>query len=98
MDGKYIRGYGVPKYDTDTTTKKGDYTMEMRYLKKGCKGEDVRALQFLLIGRGYICGTAGADGSFGSATDSAVRQYQKAKGLEVDGIVGKATMSSLLGV
>lgn len=98
VDGKYIRGYGVPKYDTETTTKKGDYTMEMRYLKKGCKGEDVRALQFLLIGRGYICGTAGADGSFGSATDSAVRQYQKAKGLEVDGIVGKATMSSLLGV
>lgn len=79
-------------------TKKGDYTMEMRYLQKGCVGEDVRALQILLIGRGYSCGSYGADGDFGGATDAAVRAYQKAKGLEVDGVVGSATMGSLLGV
>ena len=101
VNGKYIRGYGVPKYDTETTTTtttaKGDYTMEMRNLKKGCKGEDVRALQILLIGRGYSCGSYGADGSFGGATDTAVRKYQKAKGLEVDGVAGKNTMGSLLG-
>ena len=104
VNGKYIRGFICPKYDaeatttTTTTTKtKGDYTMEMRNLKKGCKGEDVRALQILLIGRGYSCGSAGADSSFGPATDSAVRKYQKAMGLEVDGIAGKNTMSSLLG-
>ena len=78
--------------------KKGDYTMEMRNLEKGCKGEDVRALQILLIGRGYSCGHYGADGDFGSATESAVRKYQKAKGLKVDGIAGKNTMGSLLGV
>ena len=99
VNGKYIRGYGVPKYDKETaTTTNGDYTMEMRYLKKGCKGEDVRALQILLIGRGYSCGNAGADGDFGSETDSAIRKYQKANSLDVDGIVGKATMSSLLGI
>ena len=97
-----IAGYGRPRYDAEvkpetTTNTKGDYTMEMRYLKKGCKGDDVRALQILLIGRGYSCGSAGTDGDFGSATDSAVRKYQKAKGLAVDGIVGKATMGSLLG-
>lgn len=100
VNGKYIRGYGVPKYDAETaktTTTKGDYTMEMRNLKKGCKGEDVRALQILLIGRGYSCGSYGADGSFGGATDTAVRNYQEAKGLEVDGVAGKNTMSSLLG-
>ena len=102
VNGKYIRGFGVPKYDAEvkpeTATKtKGDYTMDMRYLKKGCKGEDVRALQILLIGRGYSCGSAGTDGDFGSATDSAVRKYQKANGLAVDGIVGEATMGSLLG-
>ena len=99
VNGKYIRGYGVPKYDTETTkTTKEEYTMEMRYLKKGCKGEDVKALQILLIGRGYSCGKAGADGDFGSATDSAARNYQKAKGIGVDGVVGPKTMSSLLGV
>lgn len=80
------------------TTTKGDYTMEMRYLQNGCKGEDVRALQILLIGRGYSCGKYGADGDFGADTQTAVRNYQNAKGLEVDGIVGKETMGSLLGV
>ena len=81
-----------------TTTRKGDYTMEMRNLKKGCTGEDVRALQILLIGRGYDCGKYGADGDFGSATDKAVRAYQKDKGQTVDGVVGKVAMSGLLGV
>ncbi len=90
-----IDGEGVKP---TTTTTKGDYTMEMRNLKKGCKGEDVRALQILLIGRGYSCGNSGADGDFGSATDSAVRKYQKAKGLTQDGIVGKNTMRCLMGV
>lgn len=98
VNGKCIRGYGVPKYDTETTkitTTKGDYTMEMRNLKKGCKGEDVRALQILLNGRDYNCGKV--DGDFGSKTDAAVRKYQKAKGLGVDGVAGKNTMGSLLG-
>lgn len=98
VNGKYIRGYGVPKYDAEVTSPKSDYPLGMRYLKKGCKGEDVRALQILLIGRGFSCGNAGADGSFGSATDAAVRSYQKANGLEVDGVVGEKTMGSLLGI
>lgn len=93
-----IYGYGRPAYDEEIAKPKGDYTMEMRNLKKGCKGEDVKALQILLIGRNFSCGKYGADGDFGSATESAVRNYQKAKKLEVDGIAGKKTMSSLLGV
>lgn len=80
-----------------TTTKETRYTMELRNLKKGCDGEDVRALQILLIGRGYSCGSYGADGDFGSKTDEAVRAFQKAKGLSVDGIAGRNTMAALLG-
>lgn len=83
--------------ETNPNTKEG-YTLEMKILKKGCKGEDVRALQILLMGRGYSCGNGGADGDFGSDTDRAVREYQKAKGLVRDGIAGKDTMGSLLGV
>lgn len=79
-----------------TETKKEGYTLELRNIKNGHRGEDVRALQILLNGRGYNCGTA--DGIFGSKTDSAVRKYQKDKGLTVDGIVGPATMSRLMGV
>ena len=81
-----------------TTTKKGDYTMEMRILKKGCTGEDVKALQILLIGRGCSCGKYGADGDFGTATENAVMMYQDKNGLTVDGVAGKGTMRSLLGV
>ena len=81
-----------------TGEKKGYYTMEMRNLKRGCTGEDVRALQILLMGRGYSVGPDGADGIFGDNTKAAVRAYQEAKNLQVDGIAGKITMSSLMGV
>ncbi len=71
-------------------------------LKKGAKGDSVRALQALLIGHGYkmSSGTTayGIDGSFGGATDRAVREYQQKNGLSVDGSVGSATWSRLLGV
>ena len=102
VNHRYIRGYGVPKYDKEpaknTTKNKGGFTMEMRNLKMGCKGEDVRALQILLMGRGYSVGNSGADGDFGNDTASAVREYQRAKSLTVDGVAGKNTMGSLLGV
>jgi hypothetical protein len=48
---------------------KPDYTLSMRYLRKGCQGEDVRALQILLIGNDFSCGKWGADGDFGNGTD-----------------------------
>ncbi len=70
--------------------------VNIKVLKKGAKGDDVRALQILLKGYGYNCGNV--DGSFGSNTDSKVRAYQKDHGLTVDGSVGPATWSSLLGV
>ncbi|MBR5199299.1 MAG: peptidoglycan-binding protein, partial [Bacteroidales bacterium] len=105
VNGRYIRGYIVPKYADEAQVEpevkpevKTDYQVGLRYLKKGCKGEDVRALQILLIGHGFTCGPDGADGDFGTNTDKAVRNYQKAMGLVVDGSVGSATMSSLLGV
>lgn len=75
-----------------------DVTVKLPVLKKGAKGEQVKALQALLIGYGYSCGSSGVDGSFGSATDKAVRAYQQANGLAVDGSVGPATWCKLLGV
>ena len=63
-------------------------------LKKGSKGEPVGALQAILKAKGFDCGTI--DNSFGSKTDAAVRAFQKASGLEVDGSVGKNTWKALL--
>ena len=103
VNGKYIRGYITPHYDAEvkpTETKKteGVCTVEIKVLKKGSKGSTVKAMQTLLIGYGYFCGGYGADGSFGSGTESALRAYQKAKGLSVDGICGPKTWAKLLGV
>ena len=97
VNGKYIRGYGVPKYDAEPK-KEEECDVKVSVLKKGAKGDQVKALQALLIGYGYSCGSSGVDGSFGPATDKAVRAYQKANGLEVDGSVGPKTWGKLLGV
>jgi N-acetylmuramoyl-L-alanine amidase len=85
-------------YGTENSSQKGMVEVKVSVLKKGAKGNQVKALQALLIGYGYSCGSYGVDGSFGSATDKAVRAYQKANGLEVDGSVGPVTWSKLLGV
>ena len=39
-----------------------------------------------------------ADGRFGSGTEAAVRDYQRKRGLEVDGVVGPNTWTSLFAV
>lgn len=78
-------------------------TMEIPVLKRGMKGEAVRALQAQLVGLGYDLGSTGAlgngvDGSFGAKTEEAVMQYQRDHGLKEDGSVGRKTRSKLLGI
>lgn len=100
-----IAGYGRPRYKTgtgttvkpNTNTSKEVCNVELNILRKGDKGEQVKALQLLLIGNDCSCGERGADGDFGSKTVSAVKKYQKKKGLEPDGVVGPATWGALLG-
>lgn len=93
-----IYGYGRPDYaGVLHESKKGEFTLEMRVLKKGCKGKDVRALQILLAGNGCTCGSWGADGNFGAATEAAVTNYQKKNRLLSDGMAGPETMKHLLG-
>lgn len=65
-------------------------------LSKGSQGEYVKKLQTLLVSKGY--NPNGVDGVFGPGCEKAVKQYQKDKGLTVDGIVGPKTWDSLLAV
>lgn len=59
----------------------------MTTLKLGSRGAEVKTLQQKL--------NLKADGIFGPATDKAVKEFQKANGLTVDGIVGKNTWNKL---
>ncbi|MTH54805.1 L,D-transpeptidase family protein [Bacillus mangrovi] len=72
----------------------GSSLMNSGLLKRGSKGAAVKELQQRLTAKGYS--TRGADGIFGPNTEKAVKAFQKARGLAVDGLVGPATKRSLL--
>lgn len=63
-------------------------------LKKGASGNITKLLQEKLVKLGY--NTNGVDGIFGGGTYSAVREFQKTRGLSIDGIVGQNTWRKLL--
>ena len=67
----------------------------MRILKKGMQGEDVKAMQEMLIQLGYDLGPKGADGIFGDKTQGAVKAFQYANGIQFDGIAGTNTLELL---
>lgn len=64
-----------------------------RTLRRGSSGPSVKTLQNLLRSRGFDPGPS--DGQFGKRTDAAVRCFQTAAGLTVDGVVGPGTWSAL---
>ena len=66
-------------------------------LRYGDTGECVRSAQLLLIGRGYSCGRCGADGEIGQDTYNAIIAFQRASGLQQDGIIGAQTWARLIG-
>ncbi|QAS54849.1 hypothetical protein HLI_21600 (plasmid) [Halobacillus litoralis] len=62
-------------------------------LQPGDLGEEVRILQRTLSNKGYYSDSI--DGSYGPATESAVRSYQSANNLTIDGMAGPGTLTSL---
>ncbi len=61
--------------------------------KKGSKGRKVKLIQEWLCLHGFH---VVIDSDFGPATDGAVREFQKKKGLTPDGVVGKSTFAKLI--
>ena len=59
-------------------------------LKRGSTGEAVKALQKAI-------GKLTVDGSYGPATESRVKEYQKSKGLTVTGITDAKVWNALMG-
>ena len=62
-------------------------------LVKGSTGDQVKYMQRILIVFDYLNDVA--DGDFGSNTLAAVKAYQKANGLTVDGEAGSKTLTSM---
>lgn len=73
----------------------GDVPVGKPTLRKGDKGEYVTLAQTELMQKGYDLGKWGADGSFGAATEAAVKSFQKDNGLAQDGIIGEKTWAAL---
>ncbi len=73
-------------------------TVTLPTLQNGDSGSAVKLLQRLLIAQGYggaMSFHMKADGVFGDQTESYVKAFQKIKGLDADGIVGKNTWDAI---
>ena len=81
----YTYCHNEPIMYTDPT---GHVTM-----KVGSKGDGVVAIQEMLQKLGYNVGKA--DGSFGSKTEAAIKQFQNDYKIKSDGIVGNQTLTYL---
>ena len=75
-----------------------DCTVQVKVLSRGDEGDHVKAMQILLIGRGFSCGSTGDDGDFGPATEKAVLAFKKEAGLAENGICDAETWTKLLGM
>ena len=63
-------------------------------IRRKARGEDVRAMQQLLVEQGYL-NAGGADGIFGGGTEKALMQYQLDRGLNPDGVAWPQTLKDL---
>lgn len=66
-----------------------------RTLQYGNEGDDVRELQAALVEHGYGCGNE--RGQFGASTKIAIRAFQSAVGVPINGIAGRQTITALGG-
>ena len=101
----YTPSYGWKyhlRYEGDNTVEETKELVKLQItlekLKRGYKGGDVGLAQTLLLLHGFSVGESGVDESFGKDTLEAVKEFQKAKSLKVDGVIGINTWSALLNV
>lgn len=92
---RFWLGHAGTNVDTFATEQEKTFAVTLPVLKRGRKGKEVKALQAHLAGYGY---DIEVDGSFGAATESAVRDYQAENGLMVDGKAGPQTRRHMLGI
>jgi peptidoglycan hydrolase-like protein with peptidoglycan-binding domain len=87
-------------HDLKSSRFSGDEVLEACYdkervLRRGDSGSAIKKVQEALIILGIPVPEVGANGIFGDETELAVRSYQEARGLKVDGVIGSDTIESL---
>src|SRR3954471_17004139 len=73
--------------------RRGKPALGSRVMGPGDRGRDVAALQFMLRRHGFSAGSV--DGGYGPNTTAAVRRFQSAAGIGVDGHAGAGTLHAL---
>ena len=73
----------------------GNLTCAEASYHQGDQGEDIASIQGQLNALGYNVGSA--DGDFGDATANAISDFQRDRGLDVDGVIGAETYRALMG-
>ena len=111
VNGRYIRGFGLPDYASKATEEETEtpaptpapekkevtVNVELRMLKRGMSGNDVRAAMLLMQDKGYYPYTIPAtDKLFGSKMEAGVRRMQAEHNLGVDGMIGHNSWTYLL--
>ena len=111
VNGRYIRGFGLPDYASKATEvepvtpaptpapekKEVTVNVELRMLKRGMSGNDVRAAMLLMKDKGYYPYTIPAtDKLFGPKMEAGVRRMQADHNLGVDGMIGHNSWTYLL--
>ncbi len=110
VNGRYIRGFGLPDYASKATEaepetpaptpapgKEETVKMDLRMLKRGMSGNDVRAAMLLMKDKGYYPYTIPAtDKLFGPKMEAGVRKMQAEHNLGVDGMIGHNSWTYLL--
>ena len=95
--------WGYCPYITYEAPAQKTVSIDLPVMKKGDKCEPVRKMQQLLMADGYKMMSASGkaykdDGSFGGATELALKAFQEDHNLEVDGSCGRQTWTKLLGL
>jgi cell wall-associated NlpC family hydrolase len=73
----------------------GTVTCAAAAYHQGDQGDDIANIQAQLNALGYNAGSS--DGDFGEMTANAVKDFQKDRGLDADGVIGMQTYRALMG-